>query len=214
MNSIRSAFADALAVGRAVLAAPAVAGLFDRPSVLEMMSVRGLAGHLTRAVTSVNAYLDRDPPPATAVFLDAPGYLMSIDGLSESITSHLHAAIRARGEETASGSHADLVARWDEEVVRLVARLEVEPEDRALPALEERPMLLDEYLVTRCLELVVHADDLAASVGAPAPRFASEATEPVLACLVEVARRRHGDLAVIVSMTRRERDAVQAMRVI
>ncbi len=214
MTTIRDDFLAALRVGRGVLAAPEVETAWDLPSALDLMTVRGLAGHLTRAVTSVNAYLDRDAPPAGSVLLDAPGYLMSIDGLSEDITSELHAAIRARGEQAAFGSHADLVGLWDTEVKRLGERLWSEPGDRALPALDGRQMLLDEYLVTRAVELVVHADDLAASVGVDPPAFDRSVTEPVIGCLVEVARRRHGDLSVVVSMTRRERDRVGAMRVL
>ena len=75
-------------------------------------------------------------------------------------------------------------------------------------------MTVDEYLRTRVVELVVHADDLAASVGvAPmAPR--PETGKIAIDALVDVARIRHGDLAVLRALARRERDPVGALRVL
>jgi hypothetical protein len=75
-------------------------------------------------------------------------------------------------------------------------------------------MTLDEYLRTRVVELVVHADDLATSLGVelapPRPATCSVAID----VLVGVARIRHGDLAVLRALTRRERDQAQALRVL
>ena len=75
-------------------------------------------------------------------------------------------------------------------------------------------MLLDEYLTTRLVEIVLHSDDLAASLGRPEPEFEPDATDRVVGCLIEMAARRHSSLAVIRAMTRRERDLVRALRVL
>ncbi|MFP5331913.1 MAG: hypothetical protein ACLGHX_06115 [Acidimicrobiia bacterium] len=77
-----------------------------------------------------------------------------------------------------------------------------------------RLISLDDYLVTRLVELIVHSDDLAVSVGAIPPAFSREATGAVIDCLVGVARVRHGDEAVITALSRRERDTVNALRVL
>jgi hypothetical protein len=74
-------------------------------------------------------------------------------------------------------------------------------------------MTLDEYLRTRVVELVIHGDDLASSVGLAFGPVASDLATTAISTLVEVARVRHGDMAVLRALTRRERDSVQALRV-
>ena len=64
MNRVRAAFLDASAVAIDLLATPEVEAKWDEPSALAEWSVRGLAGHLVRATTSVEMYLDADPDPA------------------------------------------------------------------------------------------------------------------------------------------------------
>jgi hypothetical protein len=74
-------------------------------------------------------------------------------------------------------------------------------------------MRLDDYLETRLVELVVHDDDLATSVDVPT-ELPGEALELAIDHLVAVARFRHGDLAVVRALARRERDISEALRVI
>ena len=67
-------------------------------------------------------------------------------------------------------------------------------------------MALDGFLVTRLVELLAHADDLAASISIPTPEMPQMAYDLVIPCLTDVARRRHGNLAVsCVRCARRER---------
>jgi hypothetical protein len=55
------------------------------------------------------------------------------------------------------------------------------------------------------MELVVHGDDLAVSVGVPTPVFPPAATEITLDLLVRVAAWRHGPVALVRALARRER---------
>lgn len=212
--SIRSVFLDACDAARPLLTSDSVGDLWEEPSALAQMTVGSLAGHLMRAVTSVDAYLDKAVTDVGSV-LDAPGYYASIEGLiGENLGSDLHTAIRQRASSAAESGHAGVVERWDEAVDRLRHRLPTEPRDRRLPALGGRLIGLDDYLVTRIVELTVHSEDLAVSVGANPPAFSREATGAVIDCLVGVARVRHGDEAVITALSRRERDTVNALRVL
>jgi hypothetical protein len=52
---------------------------------------------------------------------------------------------------------------------------------------------------------VVHADDLAVTLGLPAPDFGDEAEDLVITTLARIARRRHGTLPVLRTLARRER---------
>ena len=212
--SIRPVFLDACDATRPLLGSGSVSHRWDEPSALPQMTVGALAAHLMRAVTSVDAYLDKPVTDVGAV-LDAPGYYASIEGLvGDDLESDLHAAIRQRARTEAESGHAGVVERWDAAVDRLRLRLPTELPDRRLPALGGRLIGLDDYLVTRLVELIVHADDLAASIDANPPAFSREATEAVIECLVNVARVRHGDQAVVTALSRRERDTVNALRVL
>jgi hypothetical protein len=63
----------------------------------------------------------------------------------------------------------------------------------------------DDYLVTRVMEIVVHSDDLAVSVGVEPPVLPEVVLGPVLALLVGVSLQRHGQASVVRALTRRER---------
>lgn len=66
-------------------------------------------------------------------------------------------------------------------------------------------MQRDDFLLTRLLEIVVHTDDLALSIDVPPPTFPDDAVTPVLELLTRLAVGRHGQSAVISTLTRRER---------
>jgi hypothetical protein len=55
------------------------------------------------------------------------------------------------------------------------------------------------------LELIVHSDDLAHSVGVPTPQFPAEAVQTVVDVLTRIALRRHGQTAVLRALSRSER---------
>ena len=66
-------------------------------------------------------------------------------------------------------------------------------------------LTLDDFLTTRTMELAVHLDDLAVSVGHPAPDLPDAAFEPVLTLLARLAARRHGQAAMLRALARSER---------
>jgi hypothetical protein len=55
------------------------------------------------------------------------------------------------------------------------------------------------------MEIVVHGEDVAASVGFEAPRVPDTVLGPVLALLTRLAVRRHGQGAVVSALSRAER---------
>ena len=63
----------------------------------------------------------------------------------------------------------------------------------------------DDFLVTRLMEMVVHADDLAASVDVPTPDFGLSVLDPVFRLLTAIAVRRHGQDALVRTLTRPQR---------
>jgi hypothetical protein len=76
-------------------------------------------------------------------------------------------------------------------------------------------LLLDEYLRICLVEIAVHTEDLALSAGVGvAVRSPGSAVSVAINLLVVVGRKRHGDEAVLRALARRERDPVQALRVL
>jgi hypothetical protein len=216
--SNRMAFLESAAATRLLLAAPAVGVHWDEPSSLEDLTVGALSGHLLRSVTTVSTYLGEPPIGGFDHLADPADYLLSIDGLSSAdgpdLASDLHRAIRHRAAHEAEGGQGEVLSRWDVAVEELSSRLATEPPTRVVRVLGGRTMLVDDYLVTRLIEMVVHGDDLAVSIGVETPAFPDAAWRRVIEALTEVAVRRHGALAVVRSMTRTERDTVRALRVL
>ncbi|HUQ60405.1 maleylpyruvate isomerase N-terminal domain-containing protein, partial [Lentzea sp.] len=122
------------------------------------------------------------------------------------LESDFHTRIRAGGEKLAGAGHAALC----DEVGRTVQDLE-----KTLPGSENRPVRmphwgpwalpLDEYLVSRLMELVVHSDDLAVSVGVDTPEFPRRVTETVIDLLTRMALNKHSAIDVVRALSRKER---------
>jgi len=218
ITTIRTSFLDTAQSTAHLLAHPELASRWDEPSALAEMTVAMLAGHLVRAVTTVERYLDTARPPrADDESLDAAGYFLSVDDLTgpdgPDLDLGIHRSIRERGSEEASVGAAGLLQRWQRATSGLAGRLASVPDDARITVLGGRTIPVDDYLVTRIIEMVVHGDDLAVSLGITPPPTPQSALDVCIETLLTTARRQHGDLAVIRAMTRIERDIVAALRV-
>jgi mycothiol maleylpyruvate isomerase-like protein len=212
VNDVRRLFLECAEVSRDLLIRPEISSRWDEASALEQFSMRGLAGHLVRATGSVEAYLDRPEPSGKEVVSAAVYYATAVD--TPDLQSELHVAVRARGEAEAAEGHTALVERLGDLIARLRDRLTREPAGRLVEVFKGLVLTLDDYLVTRLIEQLVHCDDLAVSIGIDTPEPPSGAMDVALGALLEVARARHGDLAALRAFARRERDDVSALRVL
>lgn len=197
-----------------LIASDAVAEAWSAPSALEGYTVAGLAGHLGRAVLTVEAYLDRPAPPADAHLTDAAGYLTAVLGSHDPVDSELHQAVRERGVEAGTHGAAILAADVRETTERLRQRLGDADLSRPIQVAGGIVLPLEHYLETRLVELVVHLDDLSVSVGrAGADALPDAAYATVAGVLGRVAAARAGGLATVRSLARRERhpEAVRAL---
>jgi Mycothiol maleylpyruvate isomerase N-terminal domain len=192
-----------------LLSSPEVASKWTEPSALRHWSVKGLAGHLARATISVERYLDA-PPPDGEPLSPAQYFAAALEG-DRDVTSALHTDVRDRGDEAAAVGHAAVVADHAAALERLIVRLSEEPQDRRVAVFKGLVMNLDQYLVTRLVELVVHMDDLAVSVSVPTPPVPPEAYELAIDALVNLARLQNGDAAVLTALARAERDDIDAL---
>ena len=211
MADAREAFLDAASTAVLLLERRELADRWRQDSVLPQFTVAALAGHLLRGMTTVERYLDGPEPDEAGI--SAARYFQTVIR-SADINDPAHQAIRARGGEAAAGGPAALAGEARAALGRLSHRLAEMGAGRRLRVAGGLVMTLDEYLRTRVVELVVHADDLAASLGVelapPRPATCGIAID----VLVGVARIRHGDMGVLRALARRERDPVQALRVL
>jgi hypothetical protein len=210
---VRQTFLDAARAASALVAHPAVAAAWDEPSALARMTVGDLAAHLARAGLLVEAYLEA--PVGDGAPVDAADYFLAFGDLAD-VDSALSQGVRQRARDGAGQGHAAVAARMADTVDTLAHLLPGLPPDRRVSVRDGIVLSLDEYLKTRLVELAVHGDDLRVSVPAAAgdaPPVPEEARAVAVDVLVTIAVRRHGSLAVLRALARRERDQVSALRV-
>jgi hypothetical protein len=197
-------FLEGAAVVAEAIGDPAVGAAWDLPSVLEDQRVSGLAGHLARgAVWVVDEYLAGGEGPGSAEppdYVSAGHYYASVAG---SATEEMHRGVRDRGAAVAAVGQQALVAELLNRIVSLETLLARVPPDHVVAVFAGRRIRLEDYLVSRMVEQAVHLDDLARSVGRDPWPLPEDLLDAVVAVGTEVARRRHGDGAVLRALYRR-----------
>jgi len=161
-----------------------------------------LAAHIARSLLQVEWFLDAEEPCVTSI--DAVTYYAALRD-TDSPSSSLNVGVRQRSQQTADLGANELARLTTASLDALRARLPNESSDRRL-TLFGRAMLLDQYLITRTVELCVHLDDLVESTDVSI-KLPSTAIDIANETLIRVARRRHGDIAILRALTRSERDS-------
>jgi len=203
-----SAFKEGASLASAELHAGDVASSWTEPSALEGYSVGGLAAHLPLMVERALQLLvgaETEGVSVDLVGFYGPNRREPGDPL-EGLAGYLVTI----AEEAASAGPEAVASRFDAAVTALEAVLEEASPERRVPVLQVPggTTSVVTYLRTRIVELVVHADDLAASAGRRLELTGSEAAaETTIGVLVEMARGRVGDGDFIRALTRRERVA-------
>jgi hypothetical protein len=195
---IRRQFLDGAQVVVDAIASPAVAAAWDMPSVLAEQTVGGLAGHLARgAVWVVGDYLDQ-PEPDVTTFESVDDYSTALMPLADESS---HRAIRERGAAVAAAGPDAVATEAARRLGELMTRLPAERVDR-LTVVAGGTMCLDDYLVTRIVEQVVHLDDLARSIGGEPFPSPDANVRLALATGAWLGLRRFGAAAMIRAMFR------------
>lgn len=200
---IIDSYLDTARVAATLLRTPELVPAWHRPSALAEFRISGLAGHLGGAAGFLVARsLDAEVPDEAPV--DAAEYFATAYEPSQSPDTPAHVRIRELSEEAAGTGPADLADRVDATLARLAETLPTLPPDRLVFA-TRRVLRLDQWLVTRLIELAVHIDDLAVSLDLPTPAIPAEASDLVITTLVRIATAHHGPVTVLRALSRRER---------
>lgn len=189
-STIRATFtraADAFAEQVAGIAASGIDNAWDGPGLGEW-DLRALVGHASRSLVTVLAYLPRttDTAAVTSVaqYYEAAVEMMAADP----------AAVTERGRQAGAALGDDPLTTVGDLVERCRAALGATPDDPIIETIVGG-MRLEQYLVTRVFELVVHGLDIGAATGRRYDPPADALTAALrLAVDVAVLRDTGGDL--------------------
>jgi hypothetical protein len=192
-------------VAAGLIGDPLITARWSEPSALTEFAVSGLAGHLARQVIMVPALLNREIPPDPEV-IGVLDHYARVPWVDAALDDEANVSVRRTSDAEAADGPAALARRTTEAITQLTTRLPAEDPRRPvyLPW-TGWALTLEDFLTTRVLEIVIHADDLAVSIGAAGPDMPDEATDTVLVLLTRLAVRRHGTAAVLRALSRKER---------
>lgn len=204
MTAIRDQYLTAARTGLALLEEAAVAKAWAEPSALEGFTVGGLAAHLAQQLTSITVALAADHTGKETVALFE--HFDRAKWLAADVDNEYNTGIRNGGETAADAGPAALI----DQAKSALAALET-----ALPGMDGTEtsghtrwpyaMRLDDLLCTRIMEIVVHGDDLAYSVGIDTPVFDQDVFDIAAWMLARLAAKRHGQAALVRALARAER---------
>lgn len=183
---------------------PKVASQWREPSSLEHMSVGAVAAHLGRAFTTTWLYLQADECTADGD-VDASTYFYRAFEQPDEDLAELRSNIAQRAADDAEPGPAAVREIHQRTVADLRTKLIGESAERGIEVFGDVCMQLDDYLVTRMVEAVIHGDDLSHSLGIDMPTFAPDVVDLVMVALLGMARERHGDVAMLREFARGER---------
>ena len=202
--SRHQAFMDAARTAASLVVDPRVEERWRESSALREMSVGALTSHLVAQVVSASAGV-LDPSAAST---EQPVTLLDhyerAAWVGADLDAEANVSIRLGAEQIAQDGYAGARARLDRACEQL------DPWPQKTPAVVRMPwwqwsLTLDDFLLTRMMELMVHTDDLAVSLDLPTPEFPRSVARPVFMLLTALAERQHGQVAVVRALTRSER---------
>ncbi|GAB6897154.1 hypothetical protein [Kineosporia succinea] len=214
-------FLAALPALEHLAAEPAVEQRWAEQSVLPKMSVGALACHLSQQLTHTHQLLSSptDPTiltdPAIPTGPENPSGLPLLSSADEHYANAAWVTTTSPDDPENDRSDSDEQAArgvhpWRTSTASDIARVTTlltggTATDHAALPWQTWALPRDAFLLTRMLEIVVHSDDLALSIGVPTPVFPDEVFTPVINLLTRLSVRRNGQSALISTLSRRER---------
>ena len=198
---VRGLVVEAVEAAAELMSRPVVGERWDEPSALDGMTVGSLSAHLVRAAGATLAYLDRTDPATTP----DDELLTPITYFHAAVDSPIHEQIKDVSSSEAEIGHDAMAAKCRGVADEMVERFAEEPPDRLVGALGGRMLTLDDFCRTRMIEVLLHLDDLAVSVGEQRPETDPEGAAIVTDITMGIARHLHGDWGVLYALTRGER---------
>jgi uncharacterized protein (TIGR03083 family) len=165
---------------------------WERPGLGEW-DVRGLVGHASRALSTIETYLSQPAAGDGPVISDPAAYFVLNARARRDRPEagrEADAAIAERGRAAGAALGDDPAAAVAELAARVLALVAATPGDTLVTLPSGARMPLDAYLPTRMFELAVHSVDLARALGTEVPG----AARPAITAACELAGRVAGQL--------------------
>ena len=228
-DDVQSLWVESCAALLTLVDDTAVAERWDAPSCLPGMTIGALCGHvIASGIFEVESRVTHDAavagsdtatPSYSGPLIEAPtqsdGRPMTAANLHALVPADdghaAHRAVEAAAVEQAGNGMEDLVSRG--RIAFATARVGVERTDADVVVdCWGVPLSFDEFLRTRIVEMVVHAEDLADSMALESSGLPDEAKE--LACNIGIAAaiRRNGPTSVLRALFRSDRHSTAALR--
>jgi hypothetical protein len=201
----RTEFVTTCRIALELAGAPEVAAAWHSESTCAGMTVGALTCHLL-SQTEVTAAFLHYPPPTTLAPITLLEHFDRAEWVSAPLEDEAHSSVRVESEEAAAAGPATVLADAAGVLDRLTTVLDA-PRDPAVVYIpwHDWALTTDDFLVSRAMELVVHSDDLAASVGLPTPEFPPTVIANVVHILGAIGLQRRGQDAVIRTLIRPQR---------
>jgi hypothetical protein len=181
---------------------PEVAERWAAESACAGMTVGGLAHHLVSQLTNTTRLLAAEPRDDVPISLLE--HYERAAWVEADLDDEVNVRIREDADHDAAGGPEALGSLVDD-ALDVLPDLLAGSADAAWIPWQGWALSTEDYLTTRLMEMVVHSDDLAASVGVPTPEFPEGVLVPVFTLLTGVAARRHGQVAVVRALSRPQR---------
>jgi hypothetical protein len=199
---IRDAFLESSETALGLLREPALAERWSKPSALSDFSTGGLARHLANQITHTVTYLAGTPGDSAISVLD---HFTGNTWVTSGVDSADNIDIRHRSEQAAAATTPEGLADDVDAALRELRTVLPEQSADRIVDLGDWGLTVNDFLLTRVMELVVHADDLAVSLDTPTPPMPDHATDATIQLLSRIAAWRHGPLSVVRALARQER---------
>lgn len=197
----RIAFVAACRTAFDLASRPEVADAWTSESSCEGMTVGGLAQHLLAQAEHVVRILGTEPSGDPIPAIEHYRRAAWVRG-----DESANVGIRTSADDAAAAGHDAVLADIREVLDALPDALSAPRSPDVVNVSWQRwTLTTDDFLLTRSLELVVHSDDLASSVGLPTPPMPERVVGPVLALLTSLAVERHGQAALVRTLSRPQR---------
>jgi hypothetical protein len=200
----------------AMLEHPVVVAAWSDPSVLDDLTVGELAAHLAQMIGALVVWLEAAAPNRSESTVLPPTEVYGRARLDpdEGLDGDVARTIRSWAADGAARGPAATANEARDHRGRLPTLLATAEADRLVSSavIPGAAIELDDYLATRCVELVVHVDDLAASTGLPRPSPDECAVAIAVEALVAMCRARAGDLDVLLALARPSRSSPEVLR--
>ena len=183
-----------------------MAEAWDDESALPGFTVGGVARHLVSQPECAVEFLRIQPPPPHAPVVSLAELYERTDWFAAAVDAEENTSIRDDFNAMAAGRQEHSVAILEQALAELPGAVAAAGDTTYVPW-QDCSLATDDFLVVRLMEVVVHADDLAASVGLPTPAFDDDVLHPALALLAMLGSQRHGQDAALRALAREERAA-------